>query len=405
MIKSRLTMFRENIRMSVRNILNNKMRTFLTILGIIIGVAAVIAMITTVSGVTGEITSQFADMGTGKFSVSVSGTELRPGLTKGDLAELEKIDNVTGISISMQNDTVARHGSEWTDEVIIEGRNTVYFRHNMKMVVRGRPVSILDETQRSRVCIISQGLQEKLFYGHDPIGQTMNLDGHTFTVIGVLSTENDNDVMTQAMGDNGKEKCIVPYTTAMQLSKTAYIKSIEIYVADTEKQDKTIDDVKETLTRIFNGRDDNDIFTVINMAILMDSLNTITSMMTTMLAGIAGISLLVGGIGIMNMMLVSVTERTIEIGLRKALGAEPNMIQMQFLIEAFILSTLGGAIGAVLGVSVSIMLCRAMDVTFVLSWNAIALGVGFSGLVGIVFGWAPARKASQLNPIDALRAS
>ena len=133
-------------------------------------------------------------------------------------------------------------------------------------------------------------------------------------------------------------------------------------------------------------------------------INKITGMMTTMLAGIAGISLLVGGIGIMNMMLVSVTERTMEIGLRKALGAEPSMIQMQFLIEAFILSTLGGAIGAVLGVVVSMLLCNAMDITFVLSWSAIALGVGFSALVGLVFGWAPARKASALNPIDALRA-
>ena len=404
MIKARLGMFHENVRMSVTNILSNKMRTFLTILGIIIGVAAVIAMITTVSGVTGEITSQFAAMGTGKFSVSANGTELRPGLTSADLETLRQMDNVTGISVSMQSDVVARHGGNWSDEVTMEGRNTIYFKHNENMIARGRGISVLDEAQYARVCLISEGLQEQLFYGHDPLEETLSLDGHTFTIIGILSTENDNDVMTQAMGNNDNEKCIVPYTTAMRMSGTAYIKSIEIYVADTEKQSDTIELTKETLKRIFNGRDD-DTFTVINMSVLMDSLNTITGMMTTMLAGIAGISLLVGGIGIMNMMLVSVTERTMEIGLRKALGAEPNMIQMQFLIEAFILSVLGGTIGAVLGVSISIMLCNAMDITFVLSWNAIVLGVGFSALVGLVFGWAPARKASQLNPIDALRAA
>ena len=403
MIKAQLSMFRENIRMSVTNILSNKMRTFLTILGIIIGVAAVIAMITTVSGVAGEITSQFAAMGTGKFSVSAPGTQLRPGLTETDLKQLGEISNVSGISVSLQNDIIARHGAEWSDEVTMEGRNTVYFRHNDNMVARGRGVSILDEEQRSRVCLISTGLQKQLFYGHDPLGQQLSLDGHTFTIIGVLSDENDNDVMTQAMGNNDNEKIIVPYTTAMRMSGTAYIQSIEIYVEDTQKQEETIDRVKEVLKRIYNGHDD-DTYTVINMSVLMDSLNKITGMMTTMLAGIAGISLLVGGIGIMNMMLVSVTERTMEIGLRKALGAEPSMIQMQFLIEAFILSTLGGAIGAVLGVVVSMLLCNAMDITFVLSWSAIALGVGFSALVGLVFGWAPARKASALNPIDALRA-
>ena len=402
MIKARFSMFRENVRMSVTNILSNKMRTFLTILGIIIGVAAVIAMITTVSGVAGEITSQFAAMGTGKFSVSASGTQLRPGLTETDLKTLRGIPNVSGISVSMQNDFIARHGIEWSDEVTMEGRNTVYFLHNDNMIARGRGVSILDEEQRARVCLISTGLQEQLFYGHDPLGEQLFLDGHTFTIIGVLSDENDNDVMTQAMGNNDNEKIIVPYTTAMRMSRTAYIQNIEVYVEDTQQQEETIDRVKETLKRIYNGHDD-DTYTVINMSVLMDSLNKITGMMTTMLAGIAGISLLVGGIGIMNMMLVSVTERTMEIGLRKALGAEPSMIQMQFLIESFLLSMIGGLCGVILGLILSAVMCNLMGTNFVISYGAIVLGVGFSAAVGIIFGWSPARKASRLSPIDALR--
>ena len=162
-----------------------------------------------------------------------------------------------------------------------------------------------------------------------------------------------------------------------------------------------IDDLEDTLYAAFNYHDDT--YNVINMESLLDTMNTMMSLMTGLLAGIASIALLVGGIGIMNMMLVSVTERTAEIGLRKALGAEPGQIQLQFLIESFILSMLGGLIGMILGVLVSMVFAMVADIAFRISWSAIALGVGFSASVGIIFGWTPARKASMLNPIDALR--
>lgn len=154
-------------------------------------------------------------------------------------------------------------------------------------------------------------------------------------------------------------------------------------------------------TEIFNNKDKT--YTVINMKSMTDAMNLMTSMMTSLLVGIASIALVVGGIGIMNMMLVTVTERTTEIGLRKALGAEPGQIQVQFLIEAIILSLLGGVIGVVVGLGVSLAICMNTDITFSLNTFAIWLGVGFSAAVGIIFGWAPARKASRLNPIDALR--
>ena len=165
--------------------------------------------------------------------------------------------------------------------------------------------------------------------------------------------------------------------------------------------DAAVDELEAALDGIFNDKDNT--YTIINMESMTDAMNLMTSMMMSLLVGIASIALVVGGIGIMNMMLVTVTERTTEIGLRKALGAEPGQIQMQFLIEAIILSLLGGVIGVIVGLSVSFAICMNTDITFSLNTFAIGLGVGFSAAVGIIFGWAPARKASRLNPIDALR--
>ncbi len=402
MIKASLSMFRENVNMSVTNVLHNKLRSFLTILGIIIGVAAVIAMITTVSGVTGEITSQFSALGADKFNVTVTGTRLKGGLTTQEVELLSGLDNISAVSLSVSSTVAAKNGSEWSEKVNMEGRNTVYFQKNEELIERGRPLTILDEEQKTRVCLISSDLQKKLFYGEDAVGQMLYLGGHSFTVVGILSTST-RDVMAQALGMGPNEKVIVPYTTAMRLNNTAYIRSLEVFVEDISRMEETIDSFEQELKAVFNGHDDT--YSVINMASLMDTLDTITGMMSTMLAGIAGISLLVGGIGIMNMMLVSVTERTTEIGLRKALGAEPGQIQLQFLIEAFILSLMGGVLGAVTGVLLSMLLSSLINTTFVINWGAIALGVSFSAVVGLVFGWAPARKASRLNPIDALRAA
>ncbi|MBQ8161002.1 MAG: ABC transporter permease [Clostridia bacterium] len=394
-------MFQENVSMSVSNVFHNRMRSFLTILGIIIGVAAVIAMITTVSSVTGEITSQFASMGTGKFNVTVSGTSLKPGLTPGDVETLSEVDNVDGITVSMSSTAVLRHGSAWTDEATMEGRNTFYFAKNPELLERGTLPSVLDEEQATRVCLISSDLQESLFYGEDPLGQTLMVNGHTFIVTGILSSSS-TDVIAQAMGNRASQKVVVPYTTAMRMGGNSYIRSLEVYVKNTDETESTISSMESAIQSIFNGRENT--YTIINMASMLSTMDTILGMMTTLLAGIAGISLLVGGIGIMNMMLVSVTERTTEIGLRKALGAEPGQIQLQFLIEAFILSMLGGFFGILTGLALSWLLSVIIGSPFTISWSAIALGAGFSAIVGLVFGWAPARKASRLNPIDALRA-
>jgi len=236
------------------------------------------------------------------------------------------------------------------------------------------------------------------------VGKELVIAGLTFTVVGVKAEGDDSDVMramSSMSGGNSAGTIIIPYPAALRMTGTGAVNSLTLYIADTDKTDAAIDRLEERLNSIFNYRDS--AFTILNLDSLLDTMDTITDMMTTLLAGIASIALVVGGIGIMNMMLTSVTERTTEIGLKKALGAMPWQIQTQFLIESFLLSMLGGLLGVAAGLALSAVLCRLLGTSFVLSVTSITLGVGFSAAVGILFGWAPARKASRLNPIDALR--
>ncbi len=391
----------ESVKMAWENIVANKMRSFLTTLGIIIGVMAIIALITIVQAATAEVTNQFAELGTGKVTVTVQGTALKSGLTESDLNALRDVDNVEGIAPNISLTMPVSANGAWEEEVSVEGRGAAYFRENDGLVARGRTLNALDEEGRSCVCLIDEKLMEKLFFARDPLGQTLYIDGMEFTVVGVLATDSDRDVMAQLMGGGDNGKLIIPYTAAMRLTNVHSVTNVEVYIQDTDYTDQTVDDLETVLNAAFNYKDDS--FSVVNMESLLDTMNMMMDVMTGLLAGIASISLLVGGIGIMNMMLVSVTERTTEIGLRKALGAQPRQIQLQFLIESFVLSVLGGLIGLILGLAVSYYFSGYMDIPFQISSFAISLGLGFSAAVGIIFGWAPARKASRLDPIEALR--
>lgn len=394
-------MLRESAVMSRDNILANKMRSFLTVLGIIIGVAAIIALVTVVENATDEMMSQFTQMGTGKVNVSITGTMLKRGLNETDLAEIEAQEYVDGISPSVTTTATVKRGDAWVDEVDVEGYGAAYFRRNPDIVKVGRTLNTLDMQGRTQVCLIDQKLADMLFFGENPMYQTLQVSGYEYTVVGLLTEDETADLMSQIAGGGDNGRMIVPYTAAMRLAGTAHVNSLEVYVSDTDHTEEAIDNIETVLDAAFNYKDD--AYRVINMQSLLDMMNTVQGMMTSMLAGIASIALLVGGIGIMNMMLVSVTERTTEIGLRKALGAQPGQIQMQFLIESIMLSLLGGFFGVLLGVAISFIFAMAMEVTFAISGSAVALGVSFSAAVGIIFGWAPARKASNLNPIDALR--
>lgn len=399
-------MFRESFKMSCQNIVHNKMRSFLTTLGIIIGVTSIIALITIVEGVTKQVTDEFSKLGTGKITIYATGTALKQGLSESDLESLEKIDYVTGVSPMVNLTLPIIKNSILKEDVSIEGKDYIYFKQNDKLIDRGRALNILDTENSLRVCIIDKDLEKNIFFGEDALGKNIQINGISYTVVGILNDEEaDSNLMNQMSssqdGDSSNGTAIIPYNLALRMTGSNAINSVELILSNSDETNNVVEDAESILKQAFNQNED--AYNIVNLDSLLDSVKTITNLMSNMLGGIASIALIVGGIGIMNMMLVSVTERTTEIGLRKALGAEPRRIQLQFLIESVILSLMGGFIGMGLGILISWIVSIVLKTSFVLSTKAILLGVGFSAGVGIIFGWAPSRKASKLNPIDALR--
>ena len=391
-------MFVESVRMSVSNICQNRMRSFLTILGIMIGVTAVIALVTTISGVSSTLSDSFTSMGAGTLTLSAPGSDLKAGLSAEDMTDMTALEHIAGVSPTVSLSATVASESGYESSQSVSGRNAYYFEVNAGLVAHGRTITPLDVDQSSRVCLISQDLVETFFYGADPIGQTLYLAGRSFVVIGVLSEDGDSSVSGMM---SGTADVVIPYTTALKMNGESLVTNLTVYL-DSASASSTVEAELETFLDVLFSYED-DTYTITTMDAIEDTMTSMLSMMSMLLGGIASIALLVGGIGIMNMMLTSVTERTVEIGLKKAIGAEPGQIQLQFLIESFLLSMVGGLIGVALGIALSAILCSAMGTGFALSYSAIALGVGFSAAVGIIFGWSPARKASRLNPIDALR--
>jgi putative ABC transport system permease protein len=390
-------MFTESVSMSIGNITQNRLRSFLTILGIMIGVTAVIALITTVSGVSSSISDSFTSMGAGTMTVAVTGNDMQGGLTSDNMDEIAKLEHITGVTPSVSATISVARGSNYESDISLSGKNDYYFT-TTDAVERGRAFNAIDLTDMARVCLIDTDMVEEFFYGVDPIGQTLYLNNLSFTVVGVL-TDTDSASVTEIV--SGTSDIYAPYTTVLKMNSETLVTSITVYIDDATASDTVQTTLGNYLDALFSYEDDT--YTITTMDSIQETMDSMLSMMSALLAGIASISLIVGGIGIMNMMLTSVTERTVEIGLKKAIGAEPHQIQIQFLIEAFMLSMIGGIIGVILGIALSAILCQVMGTTFVISYSAIALGVGFSAAVGILFGWSPARKASNLNPIDALR--
>lgn len=393
-----LVMLKECVVMSLNNIFSNRVRSLLTVLGILIGVTAVIALITTISAVSGSLSSSFSSMGAGTLSVSVTGSDLKSGLTTDDLTALSELDVVDGISPSVGLSARVSRGGNYETGVTVSGSNAYYFFTNEDLVERGRKLNVTDEDSTTFACWISAEMVETFFYGVDPVGENLYIDGVPFLVAGILSEDGDQSISSM-MG--GGSDIIIPYTTALKMNNANVVTSFTVYLKSGMDSEWAAQQIENEMDAMFSYEDD--CFTVTTMSGIEDTMEEMLNMMTYLLAGIASIALLVGGIGIMNMMLTSVTERTAEIGLKKALGALPWQIQAQFLIESFLLSMIGGIAGVVLGLILSFGLCQLMDTGFAISVGAIALGAGFSAAVGILFGWAPARKASRLNPIDALR--
>ncbi len=393
-------MLRECFAMSWDNIRGNKARSFLTILGILIGVSAVIALISTVSGFSGELSSSFQSMGVGTLNVSVTGSDLKYGMDAQDLAELAALDEVDGITPIVSLKSQASRDGKYEEKLHISGKNAFWFGWKQDAMVRGRGITSIDEENCTYVCLINGKLVKSLFYGVDPIGKAIYLNGLPFTVTGILK---DDASMTVADIMSGRPDIVIPYTTALKMINANTVSAFTVYLSNGVNSENAKNTISDKMDEMFSFEED--CFKITTMSPIEDTMKSLMSMLSKLLGGIASIALVVGGIGIMNMMLTTVTERKVEIGLKKALGAIPWQIQAQFLIESFLLSIIGGILGIGMGIILTLIICRDMGITFAVSAKAILLGVGFSAAVGIIFGWAPARKASKLNPIDALRSN
>lgn len=388
-------LIKDSIKMSWNNIINNKMRSFLTILGIIIGVASIIALITIVEGATDEVTNQISSLGADKITIQAAGTPLKQGLNELDLEELRKVENIKGLSPTISGKTSVMGNNITKSDINIEGKNEVYFKVDENLIKNGRGINALDLKENTRVAIIGNDINEELFFGQNPIGKDILINGFTFKIVGVLNPSSEFSFTSS------NETIIIPYTTSMKVLGNRNINNVDLYMDDSGKSDIIINELKQILNQSFNYKDNS--YFIFNMEDIINTIGDITGMMSLLLAGIASISLVVGGIGIMNMMLVSVTERTSEIGLRKALGAEPQSIQLQFIIESIFLSVFGGVLGLGLGILIAYVASLFIGFKLTISLSTIVLAIGFSAIVGIIFGFMPARKASRLNPIDALR--
>ncbi|MEI4461013.1 ABC transporter permease [Exiguobacterium indicum] len=379
-------MIRETLRMAWSNIWHHKMRSFLTTLGVIIGVASIIALISIVNGATASINEEVASFGANKLTVQTTETPLKEGLSPAQLEELNTIKGTRGVSPTVSTVRDIRVENHSLDQVTIEGRNHIYYRES-EDVPQGRGIVISDVKQQTHVAVVSPSVARTLYPGQVAIGKTIKLDGLNYRIVGVSDADGDH--------------IVIPYTTALRTLGVTAIKQVDIFKTDAADVATVKRDVTAKLYQFYNGRDDT--YDVVSLDEALDSIDQINTMLSLLLTGIASISLIVGGIGIMNMMLVSVTERTTEIGLRKALGAKPRTIRLQFLLESILLSLMGGVIGILVGAMLAFGVSLMISTPFTLSVSTILLAAGFSIGVGVLFGYMPARKASRLNPIEALR--
>lgn len=379
-------MIRETLRMAWSNIWHHKMRSFLTTLGVIIGVASIIALISIVNGATASINEEVASFGANKLTVQTTETPLKEGLSPAQLEELKTIKGTRGVSPTVSTVRDIRVENHSLDQVTIEGRNHIYYRES-EDVPQGRGIVISDVKQQTHVAVVSPSVARTLYPGQVAIGKTIKLDGLNYRIVGVSDADGD--------------QIVIPYTTALRTLGVTAVKQVDIFKTDAADVATVKRDVTAKLYQFYNGRDDT--YDVVSLDEALDSIDQINTMLSLLLTGIASISLIVGGIGIMNMMLVSVTERTTEIGLRKALGAKPRTIRLQFLLESILLSLMGGVIGILVGAMLAFGVSLMISTPFTLSVSTILLAAGFSIGVGVLFGYMPARKASRLNPIEALR--
>ena len=395
----------ETFRQAIQNVWSNKLRTFLTMLGIIIGVMAVIVIVGLGNGMTQSMRDSFSAMGTNTLSINIWGYGSRT-VTVEDVYAIGTKNPDLIRSISPQIDfssNTPKVGTTTYRYSNVAGVDENFTSMKNYTVAQGRGLQYMDMKDNKQVCVIGDYLN-RVAYGGRGVGQTIKLGPYKFRIVGVLNAKVNNTSMQQGSDDD----CIyLPYTIAMRLSNTAMASSYIAIMSDESKANEAKAVVEAYLTDLFKS---DSAFYVYSASEWLEEMNNMINMVIVILTGIASISLLVGGIGIMNIMLVSVTERTREIGIRKALGAKERVILAQFVVEAATTSALGGFLGIVLGYVVSMaanrilpMVASGVDVTVSPSFNSIAVAFGISVGIGVLFGYLPAKRAARLNPIEALR--
>ena len=391
---------KQSLRMAIKSISGNKLRAFLTMLGIIIGVMALVILVSLVNGATSTVTDTISSLGTNLLTVTVSDDKGQP-ISLSDLAEFSETDGVGQTAAWQSESAVGKYGSN-AETVQLYGTTAAYYNIQGLNMLLGRYIKSADVENAANICVINENAAQELIGYSDCIGEEISINGIKFKVVGVLE---DNDDSLTAVFSSSSLAVYIPYTSLVRLSSSVSSKITSFYVS--AEADGTTAEAESAMYSILYERfaQDEDAFEIDTQDALEDTMSSVTSILAILLGGIAGISLIVGGIGIMNIMLVTVTERTREIGIRKAIGASRGVILQQFLLESVVLCMLGCAIGIFLSwgtLRIISVVVSSLGLTFRMNGAVVLIAVLFCFIIGVGFGLYPANKAAKMKPIDAL---
>ncbi|NJA48125.1 FtsX-like permease family protein [Listeria monocytogenes] len=396
----------QSMKMAWKQLKASKLRSFLTMLGIIIGVASVILLVSLGNGVTQEVDDQMGDLGSNLITVVNSSVNPNDKYTYDEVMKYQNIDGVKSVSPELSGQVNATFDYKSSSNKVI-GTNDQYKAARSLEMKEGRFLLPIDTEYGQKVAVIGSTVASDLFGFGDPIGETIRLNGMPYKVVGVLKEKG------ASMMGSSDDQIFIPISSAQRLLKDTNVRTIYVETKSAEDVDFVVNTLESRLAIKFGDEKEQEknassaqmgpSYQVINQQEILNAFNTISTTLTIALGAIAAISLVVGGIGIMNIMLVSVSERTREIGIRKALGAKKRAILLQFLIESIVISVCGGVIGIIIGVSGALIFGSVAGISSGITAGTIIFSFVFSLCIGVIFGIAPANKASKLRPIDALR--